>query len=239
MKMRLYNVLDYDRKSYHCGSHTWTPGEWVRVEGELVPFECGIHLFRDEDLIDWLGPEIWAAEYREDVIILKDKVVVREARILSKYDNWNEMTARLLACYFAEKVLLLCSDDSRPAEAIKVARLYARGQVTKQELISAQLAAWEAAQSASQRVASASGSLAEEAAAYAAWSTTHGEAWEAATCAAWNVIRSAARDAIQGAAYRNEALNTLWSAATATMKEWQTKQLMLLLHQWRHDGDET
>ena len=157
---KLFKVLD-NMKSCHGGTHTWKAGEWVRVEGELIPCQRGIHLCREQDLIEWLGPEIWAAEYRGDeFIIAENKVVVREARITTKYENWNETTARLIACDFAEKVVHLCGDDPRPAEAIRVARLFANGQATKNELA----AAWNAARAA---------------------------AWAAAGDAAWDAARDA------------------------------------------------
>ena len=145
---KLFKVLDAS-KSCHGGNHVWTPGEWVRVKGKLIPCQRGIHLCREQDLIEWIGPEIWAAEYRGDGFIEhENKVVVREARIISKYENWNETTARLLACDFAEKVIYLCGDDPRPAEAIRVARLFAVGEATQKELEAAWDAAWAAARDA-------------------------------------------------------------------------------------------
>jgi hypothetical protein len=152
---RLYKVLD-NMASCHGGTHTWVPGEWVRVEGELNPCKRGIHLCRDQDLIYWLGPQIWAAEYRgDDFIIHKDKVVVREARITTKYESWNETTARLLACDFVK-------------------------------LTAARAAAWDAARAAARA---------------AAWAAARAAAWAAARAAAWDAMR-----------------------------QWQTKQLMKLLH---------
>src|SRR5574340_1168347 len=107
---KLFKVLD-NQRSCHGGDHLWVPGEWVKVKGKLVPCQRGIHLCREQDLVEWLGPEIWAAEYRGDEFILaENKVVVREARITTKYENWNETTARLLTCDFAEKVVYLCDD---------------------------------------------------------------------------------------------------------------------------------
>ncbi len=139
--MRLYKVLD-NLKSCNGGNHVWTPGEWVRVEGKLVPCQRGIHLCRDKDLIQWLGPEIWAAEYRgDDLIDHDDKIVVREARITTKYENWNESTARLFACDCAERVLDLCGDDPRPKVAIETARKFALGLATKKDLEAARAAA--------------------------------------------------------------------------------------------------
>ena len=179
---KLFKVLD-NKKSCHGGNHVWIPREWVRVEGELIPCERGIHLCREQDLLAWLGPEIWAAEYRgEEFIDHGTKVVVREARITTKYENWNETTARLLACDFAEKVVHLCEDDTRPAEAIRIIRLYAQGKVTKEELAAARAAAGEAA-----------GETAGEAAWAAAREAARAAAWEAAWAAAGEAARGEMR----------------------------------------------
>ena len=152
---RLFKVLD-NRNSCYGGYHLWVPGEWVKVKGELVPCQRGIHLCREQDLIEWLGPEIWAAEYQgEEFIVHENKVVVREARITTKYENWDDRTARLLACDYLEKVLHLCGDDPRPAEAIRVARLYAQEQATKQELSATWAATWEYAWAAAREAARA------------------------------------------------------------------------------------
>ena len=55
---------------------------------------------------------------------------------------------RLLACDFAERALKY-TKDPRPAEAIRVARAYARGEATAEELNKAKVAAAEAAREAS------------------------------------------------------------------------------------------
>jgi hypothetical protein len=171
---KLFKVLD-SRKSCHGGDHLWTPGEWVSVNGKLIPCQRGIHLCREQDLLEWLGPEIWEAEYRGDEFIVHgNKVVVREARITTKYENWNDSTARLLACDFAERVAHLCGDDPRPAKAIKVARLFAHGKATQKELA----AAWDAARAA-----------ARAAAWDAAWAAARDAAWDAARDAAWDAAR--------------------------------------------------
>ena len=64
--MKLYKVLE-NLNSCHGGSHTWTLGEWFEVQGELIPCENGIHLCRPQDLIYWLGPDIYEAEYEGEV----------------------------------------------------------------------------------------------------------------------------------------------------------------------------
>ena len=204
---RLFKVLGDNQQSCHGGDHQWVPGEWVKVKGKLIPCQRGIHLCREQNLVEWLGPEIWAAEYRgEEFINHSDKVVVREARIITKYGNWNNTTARLLACDFAEKVVHLCGDDPRPAEAIRVARLFANGQATRGELGSARDAAWDAARDAARD---------------AAWDAARDAAWDAAEAATWDAARAAARDSARDSARdaaRAAARDSAWDAAEAAAR---------------------
>lgn len=64
-----------------------------------------------------------------------------------------EVFSRLLACDYAEHVLHLfeaqCPGDDRPHKTIEVARRYARGEATKEELaVASDRAAWYAARDA-------------------------------------------------------------------------------------------
>ena len=153
---------------------TWTPGEWMpAIEGDLEPCSHGYHLAREQDLLSWIGPAIFEAEYRGEMIEAGDKVVVREARLLRRL-GWNERTARLFACDCAERVVHLC-DDPRPRRAIDVARRYAGGEATAEELVAARAAAWDAAWDAARAAASDAARTAARAARDAAWDA----AWDA------------------------------------------------------------
>jgi len=204
-KERLFKVLDLDGSAFHGGCGKWSlpqngqPGDWMPpIEGELVPCKNGYHLCRTIDLVRWLGPSIWSADCRGERLDDDNKIVVREARLITRYETWNERTARLFACDCAERVVYLCGDDERPRRAIDVARRYATGEVSTDELT----AAWEAAKEA-----------AKEASLTAAWTDDRDAAWAAAWAAAWDAARAAARaDA--------------WYAARGTEREWQTRRLM-------------
>jgi len=184
MTERLFKVLNEDGSPFHSGSGTWhlpeggRPGEWMPpIKGELIPCENGYHLCREQDLVEWLGPAIWEVEYQGDRVDSGNKIVVREARLLRRCENWNERTARLFACDCAEHVLYIFEaqhpDDSRPRQAIETVRRYARGEATKEELA----AAWDAA-----------GAAARAAARAAAWDA----AGAAAGVAAWDAAGAAA-----------------------------------------------
>jgi hypothetical protein len=145
----LYKVLDGGR-ACHGGNGEWRKGRWRSVRGELVPCVNGLHLCRPQDLVTWLGPQIWVAEIPDGVEQVDggNKLVVRKARVVERVEAWNERTARLFACDCAERVLPLFEKkwpgDTRPREAIEVARRFANGEATDSERPAALDAAWSA-----------------------------------------------------------------------------------------------
>jgi len=161
------------------------PGEWMKVTGGLVPCEHGLHLCRRGDLVEWLGPVIYEAEARGAVIVDESKIVVSEARLIRRLDTWSERTARLFAADCAEHVLDALEDrypsDPRSRNAIAVARRFANGQATQDELAAARDAAWAAA-----------------------WAAAWDAARAAARAAAWAAARDAARAAAWDAAWDAE-----------------------------------
>ena len=84
--------------------------------GEVLCEEC-----KREDLAQLLGPRI-----------LELKSDGNESHSVHEFTTWNERTARLFAADCAEHVLPFfetrCPDDTRPREAIEVARRIARGE---------------------------------------------------------------------------------------------------------------
>ena len=123
--------------------------------------------------------------------------------------------ARLFACDCAERVLPLFEkeypDNQGPRQAIEVARLFAEGKATTQELE----AAWAAARDA-------------RAAAWdAAWAAARAAAWDAAWAAAWAAARDAAWDA--RAAARDAAWAAASDAAWDAEQKWQGQHLQEML----------
>lgn len=153
-EVKLYKVLDGD-KPCNGGSGwyslptknengTWTPGEWMPdIEGRLEPCKNGYHLCRATDLIEWLGPDIYEAEYRGEIVVADKKAVARSVRLLRKIEAWNERSARLFACWCTRQVWHLLDDD-RIKESVAAAERYANGEATKKELDAAGAAAWAA-----------------------------------------------------------------------------------------------
>ena len=203
-----FKVLGPGQVSYHGGSGKWTPGKWRNVRGRLVRCQNGLHYVALAQLVQWLGPEIWAFEPfpGTEVIGDRDKLVCRKGRITEQYIGWNEQSARLFAADCAEHVLPIFErqhpNDSRPREAIAVARKYAAGQVTPSELE----VAWDAAQTAAQTTARAATAWA------ATEATAHAARAAAARDAAWDAARAAAQ-----------------ATARAAERRWQVQRLAEIL----------
>jgi len=66
---QLFKVLNYDRKPNNGGTGQWPRvGSWLEIPTTqaLVPCLTGLHLCRRQDLVMWLGPTIFLAEYSGD-----------------------------------------------------------------------------------------------------------------------------------------------------------------------------
>ena len=179
--VRVWKVLGPARTPYHGGDKRkpWPPpGEWCEVKGELRPCRHGLHLCGRGDLVQWLGPQIWEAEYdpMRPFLLVDGKIIAGCARLLRLVDSWTDETARRFAADCAEHVLPIfeCTfpGDLRPRKAIETAKRYAAGGISLKELS----AAWSAALSA-------------DAALSAAWSTA------LSADAALSAARSASRSA--------------------------------------------
>ena len=177
--MKLYKVLGKNGNAVNGGhgrwhlpkkkkDGTWIPGKWMpEIKGELIPCENGYHLCRKKDLIGWLNETIYEAEYSGERLTYVDKVVVRRVRLLRKYENWNEKTARLFAADCAEHILFLFEEkypgDDRPQRAIAAARLFANKKITRVKWAAARAAAGAARAAAGEAARAAAGDAARDA----------------------------------------------------------------------------
>jgi hypothetical protein len=183
MGEKYYKVLN-NKRSCNGGKLLWVPQKWMPEITNIEPCSSGYHLCRPSDVIEWLGGnEIWLAEGKGECIVCGDKVVFSQARIVKRM-NWNERTARLFAVDCAMRTLHIFEnrhpDDKRPRQATIIAKRFANGKATKDELS----AAWAAAGAAAW---AAAGAAAED----AAWAAARSAAGDAA----WAAAMSAARDA--------------------------------------------
>ena len=172
------------------------PGEWMR-DYKTKPILCerGYHWCVGRYALHHMHAECYLIETRGETVAGDNKNVSQGARLLRRVETWNERTQRLFAADCAEAVVHLCGDDPRPREAIAVARRFACGEATREDLAAAGAAAWAARDAAG---------AAAWAAAWAAWAAR--DAAGAAAWAAW-----AARDAAGAAAWA--ARDAAWAAA--------------------------
>lgn len=128
--------------------------------------------------------------YILDLLGLDDALWVLRALPESMDDN-----VRLLVCDLAEPALQ-DTTDPRPAEAVAVARRYARGEASPEELSAAWDAAWDAAQ---------------DLAAAGKWDAASGAAWTAA---------SASESPAESAAGRDAAWDAVRTKQEAILRDW-------------------
>lgn len=155
--MTYYKVLDTDGSCYNGGSGAWPENKWMPEleEVRLEPCFYGYHILEEQDLIYWLGPAIAPVEVPETARVVRhgNKSIVARAKRGPFLSTWNETTQRLFAADCAERVLHLYEakypSDNRPRRAIEVARLYALGKATAEELRATAASATYAAYAAS------------------------------------------------------------------------------------------
>jgi hypothetical protein len=156
------------------------------------------------DMLDWHPCERYTKESLKDLMGRKKSVSLIEILTCDISDNdaiWaacramDDRARRHFACDCAESVLHL-APDPRSTEAVRVARLFADGKATDEELAAARDAAWAAARDAARDAAWAA---ARDAAWAAAWDAARDAAWAAAWDAAWAAARDAAWDAARQA----------------------------------------
>jgi hypothetical protein len=217
-RMGLLKFLRADMRS-PTGTGTWQVNRWRSVSGDLIPCRNGLHAVTADNLLPFLGDQLWRVEIGDEYLWHTDssmgrKLVARRMRLVERIETWNDRTARLFAADCAERVLPLFEvehpNDPRPRAAIETARRFATGNATKDELAAAgaAAAAWDAARDAAWAAADAARAAARDAARAAAWTA----AWDVAWAAAWDAAGAAAR-----------------AAAGAAEREWQQQHLASLL----------
>lgn len=132
-----------------------------------------------------------------------------------------DKSLRHFACDCAEHVLHFFEEqhpeDKRPRQSIEMARCFAEGFATYEELATAGDASWAAARDAS-RAASRDASRAASWA--ASWDASRAASWVASQDASWAASWAASRDTAGAAAWAAS-----WAAAGAAEQKWQLKTL--------------
>jgi len=179
--MTFYKTLD-GLDATHGGSGRYPGvGRWTRhLDPDLLePCVYGFHLSVDADLLRWLGPTIYEAEPCPDhpLVDAGDKVVTCRVRLTRKL-TFDDRVARLFAADCAESALLGvraagCEPDVRSWRAVDVARRFASGDASHEDMSAAWSAAGDAAGSAAQSAGSAAWPAAGSAARHAARSALY------------------------------------------------------------------
>src|SRR3990167_11502192 len=140
-----YKVVNADGTPCHGGTGRWSlptddaPGEWMPPITNPIPCERGYHLCEGtDDVVHWLGPVIYIAEWRGQRVRHEQKIVVSEARLLAPCAHWTPRTARLYAASGARDVLPLYEQvypgDDRVRAAIEAAEAFAEGRIDQATL---------------------------------------------------------------------------------------------------------
>ena len=155
---------------------TWTPGEWTPYIEELQQCLVGYHGAKC-NLIEYtygaVEADLYEIEYKGEIEDYGDKVNGHTARLPRKIGAMDARKWRLLACDCSERVLHIFEDrrpgDTRPRNTIAIARRYAKGQASLDELDDARDAAWDATRTARDAASAAASAAARDGAGDAAW----------------------------------------------------------------------
>ena len=197
----------------------------ITIDQVLSWGPCGGYATRDELLAITGGRDSIAPV---DVLAL-DIPAPDRFWLLLRPEILGERELRLFACDCAEHVAHLwkapVGSTWKPADAIAVARAFARGEATREELAAARAAARAAAWAAWDAAWAATGDAARAAARAAAWAAAGDAARAAARAAAWDAARAAAWDAAWDARDAGAAAWNARDAAGAAERKWQLDRL--------------
>jgi len=140
----LFKVLNKDGSTCYSRTIMWylpwdnQPGAWMPpVKGDLQLCKNGYHLCEDMDVLEWLGPALFEAEYRGECVRGRNKIVVREARLLRHFDKWDIKAMQSFLCDCTERALLTATDCEEVREVVRLARKYIEGEACAGELCTA------------------------------------------------------------------------------------------------------
>jgi hypothetical protein len=180
MATKYYKILNQDGKSPYQGAEWYLPkgkhpGKWMPRVDRIERCGSGYHICKRGQAVQWLDAQIYEVEVKGELLKCNNKCVAQQARLIKKFDTWDEQTQRLFAADCAERVSHIANDE-RCNEAIRVARMFALFLANRDELTAARAAAWDAAWAAGAAQDAASWA-AEDAgdAGDAAWNTEQAE----------------------------------------------------------------
>lgn len=102
--------------------HDNEAGPWMSaIEGPLVYQEHGYHCGDESQILEWLGPIIYAVENDGEMLEVPSAKVARRIRLTRKCTSWTEQSTRQFAVECAQRVLEVfeaVSDSTVPRDAI-------------------------------------------------------------------------------------------------------------------------
>ena len=167
--MKGFHFLKDDMTGGYGGGEPWKVGEEREHKGALVMCQSGYHAGKSwYDALSYArGNMACIVELSGGILKDTDKYVARKRKLIKVRNA--EKVLRDWGCDCAERALKKANvKDKRSWNAIRIARLFNKGEATKEEL---------AAASAAARVA--------------AWAAAWDAAWDAARDAAWDAARVA------------------------------------------------
>lgn len=97
--------------------HAWpaptagSPGEWVRIEGEIQPCLNGIHACTREQLVEWLDDELWEIELDGAVLEADGELIAPAGRLLRRHERWNDDSAREFVAHCVDSTVELAAES--------------------------------------------------------------------------------------------------------------------------------
>mgnify|MGYP000393756965 CR=1 FL=1 len=170
MARRYWKWLDEEGRSRNGGDYQWSlptwngrrwvPGQWTHRITNVEECWRGWHAATDVGVLEWIGPRCYVLEVADGARVQKvgpDKIVTGGPVRLVAGTAWDDRTARLFAARCALDALPHYEEhhpnDSRVADTIVAAVLYANGVIDSAARSAARSAADSAAYSAARSAA--------------------------------------------------------------------------------------
>jgi hypothetical protein len=185
-----YHFLQANYRSGEGGEPPWTVGETRTIKGNVELCKRGYHASPTPyDALQYAPGPVFCRVEINPVESEGDKMVGRTRTLLAAVDVSREL--RLFACECAERALNREREagrepDARSWAALEVARRYASGEASGEELDAAWAAGRDAAWDARAAARDAGWAAARAAARPAAWAAAQAAAQAAARAAAWD-----------------------------------------------------
>jgi hypothetical protein len=80
------------------------PGEWLESEASPTLCRSGVHALLPDVLATWIAEELWRVELDGAVELAPGIVVAQRGRLLARFEEWNDETAREFALACAKHV---------------------------------------------------------------------------------------------------------------------------------------